>query len=198
MESQRAMTEQERSVLEKLLRDAPARWKIGLGHAVVLWAVSMMIFVLSWGAIGWLARVVAGIEIGWKSSVSLWLPPVAAVVCALYAIYSAVRWLRPSRENSRLIRRDLAEGKVFEETLRFAEAKVFQEPEHDGLIYFLRTTDDRVFARTLNARFIVSQTFAGDELPGSPARELRASVKKWPQPEEFCSVPWNELETVYG
>ena len=183
---------------------------------------------LGWGVIGWIARAASGIQIGWKSSVASWLPPVAAVLCALYAIYSTLRWLRTSSDRRTRIRRDLAEGKVSEELLKLVEAKLFQEPEHDGVMYFLRTTDDRVFVvydydsqdlavqekdpgssslrpkselllvRSLHARFIVSQTFAGDELPIPPARELTASTKKWPEPEEFCSFPWNELESRYG
>lgn len=214
--TQRPMTADERAQVEMLLREAPALWKVGLGNAVVLWAVSMLAVVLAWGAIGWIARPALGIQIGWKSSVSWWLLPLAGVGCAVFAISSTVQWLRSSQGSRLRIREDLEAGKVAEERLTFVEAKVFQEPEHDGLIYFLRTPDDRVFVlfdsfsgslrpkselllvRAPNARFIISRTFAGDDLPTAPVREMVAPPKEWPESEEFCSVAWNELDSRYG
>ena len=226
--TQRPMTADERAQVEMLLRDAPALWKVGLGNAVVLWAVSMLAVVLAWGAIGWIARPALGIQIGWKSSVSWWLLPVAGIGCAVFAIYSTVQWLRSSQGSRLRIREDLEAGKVAEERLTFVEAKVFQEAEHDGLIYFLRTTDDRVFVlfdsesqdlaiqekdpfssslrpkselllvRAPSARFIISRTFAGDDLPTAPVSEMVAPPKEWPESEEFCSVAWNELDSRYG
>jgi hypothetical protein len=226
--NQRAMTEDERAFLENLLREAPPRWKIGAGNAVVLWATSMLVFVLGWAVTGWIARAAFGVEIGWRTIVGLWVLPVAGLGCAVFAIYSTIRWLRSSRDFRPLARLDLEGGMVSEERLAFVEARKFQEPEHGGLIYFLRTTEDRVFVlydhesqdlgvdgrdplrssfhpksellmiRAPHTRLVISKTFAGEEFQVTSIRELVAPPKEWPETDEFCSVPWADLESRYA
>ena len=51
----------------------------------------------------------------------------------------------PSRAEGELLRRDIESGEVDELVLDIAEAKAFREPEHGGLMYFLRLGDGRVF-----------------------------------------------------
>jgi hypothetical protein len=225
---QRAMSEDEQALLQKLLTDAPPRWKSGLGNAIVLWATSSLIVVLGWSAVAWLGRVVFELELGWKTSVGQWVMVAGASACAGYAIYSTIRWLRSSRDYRPLARLDLAGGTVFEERLTLVDARPFQEPEHGGLIYFLRTKDDRVFVlfdhesqdlgvagkdplsssfrpksellivRAPHTRLVISKTFAGHELAAPPIRKLGASPREWPETDEFCSVPWSDLEGRYA
>lgn len=51
----------------------------------------------------------------------------------------------PSRAERALLRRDIESGEVDELVLDIAEAKAFREPEHGGLMYFLKLRDGRVF-----------------------------------------------------
>ena len=226
--NQRAMSEDERAFLQKLLRDAPLRWKSGLGNAIVLWATSLLIVVLGWSAVAWLGRVAFELDLGWRTSAGQWVLVAGAAACAGYAIYSTIRWLRSSRDYRLLARLDLADGTVFEERLTFVDVRPFQEPEHGGLIYFLRATDDRVFVvydhesqdlgvegkdplssplrprsellivRAPNTRLVITKTFAGHELAMAPIRELAAPPREWPETDEFCSVPWSDLEGRYA
>jgi len=225
---QRAITEGERAFLEKLLRDAPSRWKLGVGNAVVLWAVSMLIFLIAWSGISWIARIAFAVSIGWRTSVGLWMLLAGGVACLVFAVHSTMRWLRTSPDYRLLARLDLSDGIVFEERLIFTEARRFQEPEHGGLIYFLRTTDDRVFVlydhesqdlgvegkdplssslqpksellliRAPNTRLVITKTFAGDDLPTTHVCEMVVPPTEWPETEEFCSIPWSELEHRYA
>src|ERR1700749_3159627 len=106
--SDRAMTEDERAFLQRLLRDAPPRWKSGLGNAVVLWATSLLLFVLGWSAVGWIGRIAFDLELDWETSIGRWMLVAGVLSCACYAIYSTIRWLRSARDYRRLARLDLA------------------------------------------------------------------------------------------
>src|SRR5690606_34786601 len=94
--------------------------------------------------------------------------------------------------------------------------------------YFLRTSDDRVYVlydhesqdlgvdgqdplssafrpqsqllatRAPNSRLVITQAFAGHELARPAIRELAAPAREWPEPDEFCSVSWNDLERRYA
>ena len=225
---QRAMSDDERAFLQDLLRDAPPRWEGGLGNAVVLWATSLLVVVLGWSAVAWVGRAVFGLELGWRTGFGQWVLAAGVLVCAGYAIHSTIRWLQSSGDYRPLARLDLTGGTVLEERLTFVDARPFQEPEHGGLIYFLRTTDDRVFVlydhesqdlgvegkdplssslrpksellivRAPNTRLVITKTFAGHELALAPIRELLAPPAEWPETDEFCSVPWGGLEGRYA
>ncbi len=78
-----------------------ARWRQGAENAVVSWAASMMLLVLVWLPVAWLARLVFNIHIGLNSPVAIWIVALGTPACAVYAVISSVRWAmgwsRPTR-----------------------------------------------------------------------------------------------------
>lgn len=222
--NQRAMTAQERAHLRESLRNAPSLWRLGVGNGVPLWAVSMFGFLASWSLIAWVARALFARHIGWRSDYALWILAAGAVACAALAIVSTLRWLKSSGEYRSLARADLDNGVVTDEHLEFVAAKRFQEPEHGGLMYLALTTDDRVFTlydhesqrlglggrdpltssfqprsqlrivRAPLTRFAIAKTVAGEPLAADIVGELTVPPEQWPEPDEFCDIPWQEVE----
>lgn len=226
--TQRPITVDERASLQKLIQSAPSLWRQAAENAGVLWAFSLFLIILSWGLVGWLAARLFDVGIGWKSSVALWFVPLS-VVCTLgYAIFSTLLWIKPISAWRARLHADLAAGVVLEERLTFVAALCFQEPEHGGLIYFLRTSDDRVFTtydhesqdlgvddkdpltssfrpkshllRILMpcSRHPLADTFSGDVLPTDRVLELTLPPKHWPEPDAFIAVPWDEIERRFS
>jgi hypothetical protein len=223
----RPMRDSERGFLEYILKNAATglkRWKQGAGNALVLWAVSMLGLVLVWLFVAWLVRLIFHVKIGWDSPVAIWVVFLGTPACAFYAVVSSVRWLRGSRDVLPLVRADLDAGVVIEEFYRFAAAKRFQEPEHGGLIYFLKTTDNKVLvlydheSANLGARdenpfdsdfkpridllmvrapktgYVISREFSGKTLDAGDPKELAIKPELWPETEECCDIPWDDLE----
>lgn len=218
------MNPDERAFLETLVRNAPARWKVAAENIAVLWAGSMLVFVLCWAVVGWMGRIAFAVDIGWKAPLAPWLLLIGAAGVTLFSVFSTIRWLKSSPDHRSLVRTDLAESSVLEEQLQFVAAKVFQEPEHGGLMYFFRTPDDRVFViydhesqdlgaagedphasafqpraqltlvRAPMSRIPISINFRGPPLSAGAVMELAVDPKQWPAPEEFCDVAWHELE----
>lgn len=221
------MTQEERAFLEGLLRNAPARWKVAAENMVVLWACSMLVFVLCWAVIGWIGRVAFAVNIVWEAPFAPFVLLVSGVGVTFLSILSTVRWLKSSPNYRALVRTDLAENSVLEEELQFVEAKVLQESEHGGLMYFFRTSDDRVFViydhesqdlgaggedphtsafqpraqlslvRAPISRVPISKNFSGPPLAAGDVMELAVDPKLWPVPDEFCDVAWRELENRF-
>jgi hypothetical protein len=122
------------------------------------------------------------------------------------------------------LRDDLEAGLVSEEQLTVLEAKVLQEPEHGGLIYFLRSDDDRVLVlydresldlsmadedpmgssfepqsiltivRAPQSGFTIDSSFSGENIDIHGPTEMTASPDKWPEDEEYSPIPWGQIE----
>lgn len=223
----RTMNQEERAFLETLLRNAPARWKVAAENIVVLWATSMLAFVLCWAVVGWIGRVAFAVNIGWKSPFAPLVLLIGGAGITILSVLSTVRWLKSRPDYIALVRTDLAENSVLQEELQFVEAKVLQEPEHGGLMYFFRTPDDRVFViydhesqdlgargedphtssfqprehlslvRAPTSRVPISRSFSGPVLTAGDIMEMAAHPKLWPAPDEFCDVVWHELENRF-
>ena len=223
----RTMNQEERAFLEGLLRNAPARWKVATENMVVLWACSMLVFVLCWAVVGWVGRVAFAVNIGWKSPFAPLVLLIGGAGITILSALSTVRWIKSRPDYRALVRTDLAENSVLEEELQFVEAKVLEEPEHGGLMYFFRTPDNRVFviydhesqdlgaggedphtsafqpraqltlARAPVSRIPISKNFSGPHLPAGDVMELAVDPKLWPAPDEFCDVAWLELENRF-
>ena len=228
---QRPATEAERAALEKMLANAATtrrRWKQGIENALVLWAASLLGLVVIWLAFAWLGRKLFDVEFGLHSSAMIWVLGVATPLCAVYAAVSSVRWIRDWTDYRPLLRADIEGAQVSEEHYVFTEAARFQEPEHGGLIYFLRTVEDKVLAlfdyesqesgtqdgdplkssfrpksklvmiRAPKATFVISKVFSGEALEVGDPIDLAVAPKEWPESESYCSIPWAELEARLG
>ena len=228
---QRPATEVERAALQLLLANAATpfrRWKIGAVNALVVFAASLLGVVIVWIVLAWLAGKLLNVEYGLHSPVAIWVLGVAIPLCAGYAIVSSIGWIRAWRDHRPELRTDVEEARVDEEHYLFKEAKRFQEQEHGGLFYFLRTADDRVFTlfdqesqdlgcqeedplkssfkpmselvlvRAPQTKFIVSSTFSGLPLESGDPIDLILDPEEWPESESYCAIPWLELESRLG
>jgi hypothetical protein len=225
------MTAAERECLQRMLRDAPTklhRWKEGAENALVLWAASMLALVLAWLTLAWLARKLFQFDMGSRSPAALWVIGIGVALCALGAFVSSVRWIRGWSDHRPLLQDDLAGGRVIEERFVFTAVKRSQEPEHGGLMYFLRSDDGHVLTlfdhesqdlgaggkdpltskfeprteltlvRAPHAGFVVEQCFSGNALDAGPPLDLAVEPHQWPEPETYCNIPWDELEARLG
>jgi hypothetical protein len=225
--TQRTATPEEAATLRGLLASAPsqvARLRAGAGNAVVFWAASMLAIAVLWLVGGWLAGKMFGSGFGLRSPETVWVLGVAAPVCALLAVASSVKWVRRWPDPRPLLNADLAQSSVTEESYVFTEAKRFQEPEHGGLMYFLKTDAGEVFTvfdyesqtraleeqdplqssyrpranlllvRAPNSRAVLSSSSSGPELAVGPPIDLALAPTEWPKPETLCDIPWEQLE----
>ena len=126
------------------------------------------------------------------------------------------------------LREDVENGVVSEEQYNFTAAKRFQEPEHGGLMYFMQTVEGRVFTlydresqdrgvqdedplkgsfvprsqlvivRAPRTRFVLNTVFSGTPLEAGKPVLLAIDPEKWPEAEEYCDIPWEELDRRLG
>ncbi len=221
------MTDKELQFLVDLLKRSPSnfkRWMEGAQNALVMWAISLLGFVLIWLLLAWLINLIVKQEFGLKSQYAIWIVSILVPICGLYAIYSSVKWVKDWPDRRPALRRDIDGHKVIDENYKVAEAKRFQEPEHGGLMYFLRMDDDRVMVlydhesvelemegkdalnssfkpcrelhivRAPNTEYFIKQEFSGERVPLSDPIELTAPPDQWPEQEAWCEIPWHELE----
>jgi hypothetical protein len=217
--------------MQKLLSEAPTsarRLKRGVANAVLLWAVSLLAVVAAWLALGWVAGKAFDIDLGLHSTATLALVGVATPLCAIVATLSSVRWMRTWPDPRPQLRDDVAQSRVSEERYVFSEAKRFQEPEHGGLIYFLRSNDNEVFTvfddesqslgvddknplqsryrpqshlmivRAPNSGIVLNSQFSGSELTVDEPVELGVAPPEWPEDQQLCAIPWEQLEERLG
>jgi hypothetical protein len=228
---QRVATSAELAFLEKTLRDATTnvrRWKQGGENALVLWAVSLLGLVVIWLAFAWVVRKLFFFDVGLHSAAAVWVLGIGTPICAVYAGISSTRWVRSWKDYRPLLQADIAAGQVTEEHYGFTSAKRFQEPEHGGLIYFLRTTEDKVLTlfdhesqdlgaqggdplkssfvprselvmvRAPKTGLVIDKTFAGALLEAGEPVELSVGPKHWPESESCVNIAWSELESRLG
>jgi hypothetical protein len=227
---QRAMAPAERVELEQISKGGASspRWKRALENALVLWSALMLAFVIGWALVGWFVRKVFALDVGWQSPQAPWILLAGIVGSLVCSIGSTITWMRGWKDYRPLVSADLAGEVVLEEHLEFADVKRFQEAEHGGLMYFFKTTDDRVFVlydhesqdlgvdgqdplgspfrpcsrlalvRAPSTRYVLSQSFSGAELAVQNTIEIVVPPKQWPESEEFCDIPWDELESRLG
>lgn len=231
MSTARPMSALERQYLQDLLTSAPGkakRWKQGAENALVLFAVLMLIFVVAWWILNWLSKAALNRDFGLSSEVAIWILALGILGCAVGAIVSTLRWIRDWKDTRPLLRADLESGRVVEDRYQFTAAKRFQEPEHGGLFYFLRTSDEKVLVlydaesqdlgaggedplkstfkpcaelsivRAPKTGFVISRQFSGSPLDAGEPRELTLGPEDWPDPDQYTSIPWNALDARFS
>lgn len=222
------MTDKERQFLVDILRRSPSnvkRWMEGAQNALVLWAVSLLVLVLIWLFFAWLINLILKMDFGITSQYAIWIVSFFAPICLLYAIYSSAKWVRDWPDQRIALRQDIDCRKVIDERFKVTDAKRFQEPEHGGLIYFLRMDDDRVLVlydyesvelemdgkgainssfkpcrelqiiRAPNTKYFIEQKFSGEGVPLSDPIEITVPPEQWPEQESWCKIPWHDLES---
>ncbi len=190
----------------------------------MIWVVTAVLFFFAWTIIAWLAHTAFQIEIGKNSPAAKWVLAMGVLGSALIAIISSIRWVKKWPDARKDYQADLEDGQVIEESYEFTAAKRFEEPEHGGLFYFLRTIDDKVFVlfdyesqnlgaqgeNPLNSKFqpktelliirapksgiVIDRRISGDVLNAGELHVLSVDPKSWPEDEAYCKIPWDELE----
>lgn len=144
----RRATDEELRELERLLAKLPGdgkRFRKSLENAVVTWAACSLQAAVIWGGIAWVSRRIFDVEFGWSSPVGIYLFGAIIVTSAIVATISTSRRMRDWTDYRPLMRADLDAAEVFEERIEFVAAKWYQEQEHGGIIWCLRTPDDRTY-----------------------------------------------------
>jgi len=192
--------------------------------AVVTFGACTLFSWIGYGLLGKLAEWIFGWKIGWSSDYEARVLLAFVVIFAVYASISTWRWTKSWPDHRQPIRDDLASGVVTEQELAIEEAKVLQDPEHGGLIYFLRTEGQKVFVlydresvelammdedpfgssfeplsqlkivKAPESDFVISTNFSGESVDVFGPTELTVSPDKWPEDEEFCSIYWSQIE----
>lgn len=220
----RAATLEERVELER--RIAAARRSIEEDWRGYLspWITALILGAVVWAIVAALVRKFFAVDIGYHSRWGAIITLAGIAVCTLYMGAQAWRDTRHQKRCLRLLQSDLAAGEVSEQMLVFTGARRFQEPEHLGLIYFLRTVDDRVFVMfdyesqelaeqdldPISSKFcpaenlvvvrgnasqrIIDTRFSGAELDAGAPAPLKARPRDWPRPEEFADFSWEDLD----
>jgi hypothetical protein len=229
--TERPMTNIERESIQEMLQRAatPARRRRqGIENAFVTWAALMLALTLAWLGLAWIARNVFNLEVGWRSSAALWIVGVGALISAIIALRSTVRWMKQWTDHRPLIRADLDAGLVSDEHYAFTGAKRFQESEYGGLIYFFRTDDGQVLTvydsesqdlgasgeDPLKSRFVprvelvmvrapksglvLDKRFSGTPFDTGNPVEIVVNPRDWPESEQYCMIPWDDLESRLG
>jgi len=227
----RPMSADERGLLQRILEaqsNRRRRWKSAAGNFVVLWAGSLLAAILIWLLVAWLMRFALHWNVGWGTPAAIWVVGLGALGCAVFSAFSTARWVKSWPDHRSELAADLAGGVVVEEPYRLVAAKLFQEPEHGGLMYFLRTEDGDVLVlydhesgslgargenplastfrplsrlilvRAPSTKFVLDSRFSGAPIEVPAPVELAVPPSRWPDDEKFCDIPWEELERRLG
>lgn len=225
---ERALTAAEREILQQYLDDLPSRIVAAVQHALRIFSASVLALLMLWVVLLWPAGAIFHAEIGPASGAAPGILALLVAAGAVWAICSALRRLRSGRDSRSLLEADIAGGKAVEERCRFVAAKRFQEQKHGGLIYFLRADDDGVLVlydhesqhlgasggdplsspfrpraeyvirRAPHCGYAMTQEFSGAALDAGKPVALLVLPEKWPEPEAWCDVPWDELERHFS
>jgi hypothetical protein len=229
--TERPFTDAERAQLLRILQsvadDGPRR-RIATGQAVVVWAFGSLIAAVLWLVVAAIAKAVAGVSFGWSSPYVVHGLVLCLLVSGAFAIVSSLRWMKLNRSFAPLVEADLARGIASVEDHEFSAVKRFQEPEHGGLMYFLRSSSGRPYVlydtesqhlgaqqknpldssfvprsalrvvRAAGSRLVLASEFSGSELPSGTPVPLTVKPAQWPEEDEYCVVEWGELEARYA
>lgn len=225
------MSAEERAQLAGMLGTrgrGPTRPQLAALNAVAMWVLLMSAFAFVWALFAWLVRRFWDVELGLHGPAAPWVWAGGAIACAAFATVSSQRWFRSRPDERAQLAGELERGVIIAETFTLTAVKRFQEPEHGGLWYFLRTDDDRVLvvfddesqdlgagggdplqssfrpraqvtiARAPVTRFALATEFQGPELEPGEVLELAAPPREWPDSAELCPVSWADLELRFG
>jgi hypothetical protein len=192
------------------------------------WITVILIFTLIWLVAAWFGGVIFDLHFGWNSQWKDTILLIGVMLGGLFVAHAILHLLKYQHRRGVVIRRDIANGVVCEMRMKIVEAKRFEETEHGGLIYFLHTSDKKVFTmfdyesqdlgvdgldpltstfhpcenliivQAPESRLVLSSNFTGDHVKLESPLVLTAPPAKWPRFEEFCNTPWEKLEAKYS
>jgi hypothetical protein len=198
--------------------------QMALFSFLLLWAASLLGAIVLWLVLAAVAKAALGLSCGWDSPYRLVVVFCCALACAVYSAGYHYRWIKGFKSSTVAIQSDLANGAAQEEIYEFTDVKRFQEQEDGGLLYFLKSSTGKAYVlfdsesqdlgargedpmnssfvpraqlrvvRAQNSRRVLSSEFLGPNLALSTPLDLLAPPSAWPEQDEYCQVPWAELE----
>lgn len=221
--TRRPATPTELAQLDAQLRSGSGRL-VPLGHGLLLWALVAAVLWLFWNILAGVGSKFGGWSLGWDSAVGRWLLLGAWLAWTAWCVLGLLRHRRRLTGVRQHLQQDLAGAEVDEQRLAFVAAKRFEEPEHGGLFYALRTADHRVYvhydlagqtlviagkraeasqfqprstliiARAPASGFVVGEDWSGELLQPPGTLALGVDPDRWPEHGTFCRIPWDQLE----
>ena len=216
--TERRLTDDEIEKLTPRLTGFPRNFdelKEFLGDAVRLTFMFSLFLVIVWLLVEWLSGFVVDMDFGWNSPYGNTIFWSIVGISFAYTVYEIQRTNKPSAARIRALQADIESGVLIVEEHEIRAAKVFQEPEHLGLFYFLQTSDDRVYVafdyesvelnendenpldstfrpksilrlgKTTHARVPLIEEFDGDPIDIPEPLPMTLKTRRWPEPEEF-------------
>lgn len=183
--------------------------------------------VLAWLLIAWLAELLTDARFGWNSPYRTAILGALAALAAGYAGITVYRLGSSMRTARARLAADIENGAVIEESMRLVDARALQEPEHGGLIYFLKTATARIFViydeesqalgaagkdpwdssfeprdrlriiRAAESNEIIREAFDGAPLEIADALPMTARPALWPDSHEYLDAEWSEIDERY-
>ena len=190
-------------------------------------ATLSLVLVLTWIFINWLLRFIVAFDFGWNSQYRnyiLW--PIVGFSYSWF-LFEVAKSCGPNSQTRLALKKDLEEKILKVSEYPIYEAKVFEEPEHGGFIYFVRTSGDKVLAlfdsesqdlsidgqdpkdssykirnvlkisRAPNSNIIVDEQFNGDLVQISELEIFTENTKIWPEHAEFVKCQWEKVGEKY-
>jgi len=224
--NQREMTIDECLPLTQYVDSKPGvsrKFREGAENALVMWAAFSLLLIIIWLFIAWVARSFASIEVGFQSTYAFIILATIVCLCGIYAIWSSVKWVRDWPDHYPGIEQDIANRVVEDQEFHVKEIKLFEEPEHGGLIHFLRMENEDVLVlydhasveprtgensensplqprrqlRIVSAPisgYFIDQYFSGESIDIPEPLIIAAKPEKWPEDESWCDISWDNLE----
>lgn len=184
---------------------------------------------LAWRFLDWsVSELFSPFNIGWAQfycSGFLW---VIFLISYLFVFVLVSRAYSRTVPEKKLLENDLKEGVVDVFEYPIYEAKVFEEIEHGGFVYFLRTVNDKVLAlydyesiqlsmdekdpfdssykvreiykvlKTPNAKYLIGEQFHGGLIKVLEVKPLTLDNGIWPEHSEIVDCDWCDVESRFG
>ena len=226
------MSGEEQEFLQRIIAAHPTglrKLKMVVGNALITWCIFMLLVVIGWLIVAWATRMLFDVEIGWSNNIAgAWVVSMGGIICLVYAIVSTARWVRDWGDIREPLHTDIANQRVNVEEYEFREVIRMQEPEHLGLMYFMREDDEAAFVYfdsesqdlgvqgedPLSSAFVprrhlrvtrapksgvaIACEFSGDTLQPGDPIEITVPPDQWPEHEEVCKVPWSKLTSTFA
>ena len=191
-------------------------------------AMFASILVVVWLLLNWLIGLISSLDFGWNSDSRNYILWPIVGFSYLYFFVVVAKSCRPSTKTREALKKDLAERIVKVSEYPITGVKIFEEPEHGGYIYFVRTFDNKVMAlfdsesqdlsiddkdpsdssykireklkitRAPNANIIVDEQFYGDIVTTPEIKVFTANTEAWPEHAEFVKCKWEHIDAKYG
>jgi hypothetical protein len=186
-----------------------------------------LVLVLIWIFINWLLGFIITFDFGWNSQYRnyiLW--PIVGLSYS-WLFFEVAKTCGPNSQTKQALKKDLEVKVLKVSEYPIYEVKFFEEPEHGGFIYFVRTSGDKVLAlfdsesqdlsiddqdpkdssykirnvlkisKAPNSNIIVGEQFSGEPVQIPELEVFTANTKIWPKHADFVKCKWENISAKY-